>query len=260
VFPGLGKFVEGLDGGKILPDKVQYSSQNASNSVKELGLGRTKSEEEEYEYQESVEMMRQEKRENGLLLETVKMLQGSKVHELYEHEISVIRDSIVQKHELINKLHARALEFVHKTKDLEMELRDQDDTTKEARERNMKRSECLKKDIEYIDEDRQRAIQRYYQYQLLYSRTKEDRDDAESRMLQTRRVVDLANDDLKYLKEYMLNTIKVSQEDSERDLNSAVTNLEASREFWKVSLEQKNQEVRAYYARLFALELLKLML
>ena len=229
-----------------MSDKVQNPYQHVGQSGKEFGLGRTKSEEEEYEYQESVEMMRQEKRENGMLLETVRMLQGSKVHELYEHEIFAIRSSIVQKHELINKLHERALEFVHKTMDLEMELKDQHDTTREVRERNMNRSESLKQDIEEIDEDRQRAIQRFHQYQLLYSRTKEDRDAAESRLLQTRRVVDLAADDLQHLGEYMLNTIKVAQEDSERDLNSAVANLEASREFWKVSLEQKNHEVLTY--------------
>ena len=221
----------------------------AAQSFGDDRLGRTESEEKEYKYQQSVEMMRQEKKENSVLLETLKLVQGLDAGTLYEHEISLLRESIRQKHDMINKLHSKGLELSEKTKYLELELYDQQDRTREERERLLQESASIEQSIKDIQDDRQCAVQRLHQYKLLYSRTKEDRDEAEARMLRARELVDMSRDDLSSLKECLQNSIKVSQDACEKKLNSALADFEASKAFWKSSLEKKTREIDAIIRR-----------
>ena len=63
VYPELGKLAS--EGG------LAHSSEAPSSER----LARTKSEEEEYQYQQSVELMRREQMQNDILLDTVKRIQ-----------------------------------------------------------------------------------------------------------------------------------------------------------------------------------------
>lgn len=241
VFPGLGKHA-GQDSGR------EGQAGNAS-AFGEDRLGRTESEEREYQYQISVDMMREEKRENAVLLETLKIVQGLDPATLYDNEISLLRESIRHKQEMINNLHSKCLEISQKTKFLELELHDQQDRTREERERLLHEGDIIENSIKEIQEDRQCAVQRLHQYKLLYSRTKEDRDAAETRMLRARDLVDSSRSDLNLLAECLQNTIKVSQDACEKNLNGALADLEASKAFWKSSLEKKTQEIDAIIRR-----------
>lgn len=248
VCPGLGKHAENETDTNSSQDGKKDGTFPPKNT-RDHDLGRTASEEREYEFQESVELMRQEKKENEVLLETLKLVQGLQVGTLYDHEISLLRESIAQKQDMINNLHSKGLELSHKTKYLELELQDQQDRTKDERERLMQESEAIERSIEGIKEDQQCALQRLKQYQLLYTRTKEDRDDAETQMLRARELVDSSREDLNSLKDCLQNRIKVSQETCERNLNISLAEMKASKAFWKSSLERKKQEIDAIICR-----------
>ena len=79
------------------------------------GLQRTKSEEMEAELILAKDMLKKEKEENALLLSTITKLQESAESlSLQDNEIMLLRDSILQKHDIINRLHAKSIELTNK--------------------------------------------------------------------------------------------------------------------------------------------------
>lgn len=107
VLPELGKYVK--NGGVGAGQRQESSSQGA-----EGGLERTESEEKEYEYALSVEVMRKEKQENRALLHSLKKAKESDTGSLYENEISLLRHSIREKQELINRMHEKCISLAAK--------------------------------------------------------------------------------------------------------------------------------------------------
>lgn len=121
-------------------------------------------------------------------------------------------------------------------------MKDQQDHTKEARERLFSEAKSIEEDIMNIQEDKMCALQRLHQYQLLYTRTKEDRDDAELKMQKTKDLVEKSREDLFTMKEFQ-NKAQHAEEQAQKELNLAVAKLEASRKFWRSSLEKKKRQV-----------------
>jgi hypothetical protein len=79
------------------------------------GLQRTKSEEMEAELILAKDMLKREKEENALLLKTISKLQESTENfSVQDNEIMLLRDSILQKHDIINRLHAESIELSNK--------------------------------------------------------------------------------------------------------------------------------------------------
>jgi hypothetical protein len=126
--------------------------------------------------------------------------------------------------------------------ELELKVKDQQDHTKEARERLFSEAKSIEEDIMNIQEDKMCALQRLHQYQLLYTRTKEDRDDAELKMQKTKDLVEKGREDLFTMKEFQ-NKAQHAEEQAQKELNLAVAKLEASRKFWRSSLEKKKRQV-----------------
>lgn len=255
----MGKYVKG---GRLADGQQQESSSDRAGG----GLERTESEEKEHEYALSVELMRKEKQENRALLDSLKKAKESDTGSLYENEISLLRRSIREKQDLINQMNEKCMNLAAKyvlespddhlsvchalfsdtslcrTDALELEVKDQQDHTKEAREKLYSEAKSIEDDIKSIQEDRLCAVQRLHQYQLLHTRTKEDRDDAEVRMQKTKDLVQESREDLYRMKEFQ-NKAQHAEEQAQRELNLAVAKLEASRKFWKSSLEKKKREV-----------------
>lgn len=121
-------------------------------------------------------------------------------------------------------------------------MTDQQDHTREAREKLFSEAKSIEEDIMNIQEDKLCAVQRLHQYQLLYTRTKEDRDDAELRMQNTKDLVEQSREDLFTMREFQ-NKAQHAEEQAQREFKLAVAKLEASRKFWKSSLEKKKREV-----------------
>ena len=186
--------------------------------------------------------MRREQIQNEILLDTVKRIQGTSLGSLYEDEIAMLRTVIEQKQTLINKLHSEGIELAKKIESWKLKLQDEEDRSRAERERVEEAAIAVEAAIEDIAQDKQLALQRLGQYESLYTRTVDDRNDAESRMLRARELVGLGREDLKVLGE-CLNQTKAAQEKLERELSSTMARLEASRSLWKSSLEQRKREV-----------------
>lgn len=209
---------------------------------------RTKSEEEEHHHQQSIQLMRREQMQNEILLDTVKRIQGSSVGSLYENEIELLRTVIEQKQGFINKLHAEGLELSQKIEEYQLMLGDEEDRSREERERVLRVSEAVEAAIEEISQDKQLAVQRLHQYEMLHTRTVEDKNDAESKMSRARELVSMGREDLRALGECLLQT-KAMQEKHERELSETVARLESSRDTCKSSLEQRTREIDAIIRR-----------
>eukprot|EP00889_Picochlorum_renovo_P007316 jgi/Picre1/34346/NNA_001818.t1 len=240
---------------EVLPELEKYvknggvgQRQESSSQGAEGGLERTESEEKEYEYALSVELMRKEKQENRVLLDSLKKAKESDTGSLYENEISLLRHSIHEKQELINRMHEKCISLAAKNDELELKVKDQQDHTKEARERLFWEAKSIEEDIMNIQEDKMCALQRLHQYQLLYTRTKEDRDDAELKMQKTKDLVEKGREDLFTMKEFQ-NKAQHAEEQAQKELNLAVAKLEASRKFWRSSLEKKKRQVASLISR-----------
>lgn len=186
--------------------------------------------------------MRREQRQNEILLDTVKRIQSSSAGSLYENEITLLRTVIEQKQGYINKLHAEGLELSQKIEEWQLRLRDEEDRSKEERDQVLQASQVVEAAIEEISQDTQLAVQRLGQYEMLYTRTVEDKNDAESKMLRARELVSMGREDLSALGECLLQT-KAAQEKQERELSGALARLESSRLMWKSSLDQRTKEI-----------------
>jgi len=89
------------------------STRNDQGSVD--GLQRTRSEEMEADLFLARDMLKKEKEENALLLKTISKLQQSAENvSLQDNEIMLLRDSILQKQDIINRLHAESVELSNK--------------------------------------------------------------------------------------------------------------------------------------------------
>jgi hypothetical protein len=218
------------------------AAADQGHSVGQQGTTRTKSEEEEYHHQQSVQLMHREQIQNEILLDTVKRIQGSTVGSLYENEIELLRTVIEQKQGFINKLHAEGLELLQKIEDYQLRLGDEEDRSREERERVLRETEAVEAAIDAISQDKQLAVQRLRQYEMLYKRTIEDKNDAESTMSRARELVSMGREDLRALGECLLQT-KAMQEKHDRELSATMTRLESSRSTWRSSLEQRTREI-----------------
>lgn len=116
------------------------------------------------------------------------------------------------------------------------------DTTKEVRASLRQEASHVMFDIENIEDEKLRMIQRIQQYRLLLKRTKEDRDRAEQRMLLSREVSARAQEDIKDLRTFSKQQ-KTVQEDLERNLGYEVSSLDSQRVIWKSSLKMKAKQV-----------------
>ena len=123
-----------------------------------------------------------------------------------------------------------------------LKLRDEEDRSRAERERVEATSLGVEAAIEVIAQDKQLAVQRLGQYEMLYTRTMEDRNDAESKMLRARELVSMGREDLRALGECLLQT-KAAQEKHEKELSATMARLESSRATWKSSLEQRTGEI-----------------
>ena len=224
------------------------AATDQAQSVGQQATARTKSEEEEYHHQQSVQLMRREQMQNEILLDTVKRIQGSSVGSLYENEIELLRTVIEQKQGFINTLHAEGVQLSQKIEEYQLRLGDEEDRSREERERVLRAAEAVEAAIDEISQDKQVAVQRLSQYEMLYTRTVEDKNDAENKMSHARELVSMGREDLRALGECLLQT-KLMQEKHERELSVTVSRLESSRSTWRSSLEQRTREIDAIIRR-----------
>ena len=293
VYPELGKLAS--DGGLAHSSQAPSSERHA----------RTKSEEDEYQYQQSVELMRREQMQNDILLDTVKRIQvrgcwsrplghsfdslirlahstrslarlpgvigGVAVRErdcavadcdrakagtalydgslpYYHSDFPLLLLLLFPFQGFINRLHAEGMELAEEIEAWRLKLRDEEDRSRAERERVEATSLGVEAAIEVIAQDKQLAVQRLGQYELLYTRTMEDRNAAESAMLRARELVSMGREDLQALGECLLQT-KAAQEKHEKELSATMARLESSRATWRSSLEQRTGEIEGIIRR-----------
>eukprot|EP00890_Picochlorum_soloecismus_P003055 jgi/Picsp_1/3750/NSC_06585-R1_hypothetical protein CHLNCDRAFT_138354 [Chlorella variabilis] len=222
------------------------STRNDQGSVD--GLQRTKSEEMEAELILAKDMLKKEKEENALLLKTMSKLKESAESSLQDNEIMLLRDSILQKHDIINRLHAESVELSNKISLAKLRIQDNVDCTKPVRDKLETKARDIETELDDIEDEKLSTVQRIQQYQLLYGRTKDDRDVSQRKLLHVNDIVEHAHGDVASLESFH-KELSASVEDGERKLGRVVALLDDKRIEWTNESKNVKKELQRLLSR-----------
>lgn len=129
-----------------------------------------------------------------------------------------------------------------------LKIQDNVDRTKPVRDKLETEARDIEREVYDIEDEKLSTVQRIQQYQLLYGRTKDDRDVSQRKLLHVKDIVEQAHGDLVNLESFH-KELCASVEDSERKLGIVVALLDDKRIEWENESKNVKKELQRLLLR-----------